>query len=149
MGITLASRPGLVRTPESTPRSFMTCLDKIWDFFFECLRSVRINFKIFLQNVTSETRINIGSGDKGLRNFRIEIDAPTQPSESEVRSNQGTPRYHYHVSVYYTNQYTNFTLLSCPLIAHAVSLVRPSRRKKSASNNQTGSESDDEDCDEE
>ena len=50
------------RTPESTPRSLMTHLDKFWDFFPKCLRAVRIKFGIFfLQNATSEIRIKIGT----------------------------------------------------------------------------------------
>ena len=36
-----------IRTPESAPRSLMTCLDKFWDFLAECLRNAQIKFRFF------------------------------------------------------------------------------------------------------
>ena len=62
-------------------------LDRVWDFFF-------------LQNAT-ETRINIGSGDKGLR---------SKQWLSELELTQGTLHYHCQLeATNYTNRYTNST----------------------------------------
>ena len=61
------------RTPESTPRSLMTCLDKNWAFFVKSLRAVWIKFDFFKQNATSKNWIKIGSRNIGIRSVWIKL----------------------------------------------------------------------------
>ena len=82
-------------------------------------------FCIFLQNLTSEIRIKIGSGDRGLRNVRIKIG--TQSWNRTITHNTTIEPV---VSL-------TIILTSCLFFKIAY------KRKKSASNNQVSSDDED------
>ena len=108
-----------MRTPESTPRSLVTCLDKIWDIFVKCLRSARIKFGIFYQNATSETRIKIGSGGTGLRRVWIKIG---------IQSKNWTKAHYITTIVKLTTSLTPH-LLNYALVVYFLAIVNKSNQK--------------------